>query len=87
MAKEIATIKEEMKAEFSKLNEEIKAELERRMRSELREHKVEQQSLTKSIELAYKTIEDLTKKLDAETTKNAGLASENAPPRAKQAAL
>lgn len=78
-------MKEEMKAEFLKLKEEMKAELkehrealERQFRSELRELKAEQQSLTQSLEFAHETIEDLTKKLDAETAKNAGLASENA---------
>lgn len=85
MSKEIAKMKEEMKAEFLKLKEEMKAELkehrealERQFRSELRELKAEQQSLTQSLEFAHETIEDLTKKLDAETAKNAGLASENA---------
>lgn len=94
MAKEIAKMKDELRAEFLKLKEEMRAELkehreavERQMRNEIRELKTEQQALAKSLEFAYGNIEDLKKQLNDETTKNVKLASENEALHAKNAAM
>lgn len=94
MAKEIARMKDELKAEFAKLKDEMRVELkehrealERQMRNDFRELKVEQQALAQSLEFAHGNIADLKKQLNDETTKNVKLASENEALQSKNAAL
>lgn len=87
-------MKDEMKAEFAKLKDEMRVELkehrealERQMRNDFRELKVEQQALARSLEFAHGNIADLKKQLNDETTKNVKLASENEVLHAKNAVM
>lgn len=90
MAKDIAKLKEEMKAELLKIKEEMKQEiksfrdsLERDLRNEIRELKNDQRQMTESLNFAFTSIEEHKKKLDDVITKNRDLESENAALRAE----
>ncbi|KAL1419652.1 hypothetical protein MTO96_005066 [Rhipicephalus appendiculatus] len=90
MAKDIAKLKDEMKAELLKLKEEMKQEmkafrdsLERDLRNEIRELKNEQRQMTESLDFAFSSIEEHRKKLDDVTARNKDLESENAALRAE----
>ncbi|KAH6931427.1 hypothetical protein HPB50_024395 [Hyalomma asiaticum] len=90
MAKDIAKLKEEMKAELLKIKEEMKQEmksfrdsLERDLRNEIRERKNEQRHMTESLDFAFTSIEEHKKKLEDVITKNRDLERENAALRAE----
>lgn len=72
-----------MKCELAKWKEEMEKEvklfresMERELRNEIREMKVAQTNLTKSIEFAHDEVRDLKKKLDDEVAKNKRLTDE-----------
>lgn len=80
MAKDVAKVKEELKAEIHKLRDEFKTSresLERDLRIEIRELRTEQRNMTQSLEFSHGVIEELKKSLEAEIAKNANLKSEN----------
>lgn len=87
MSKDIAKVKDEI---FARLKEELKQELklfkdsvERDLRNEIRELKVEQRTITESLEYAHNSIKELQEQLKDEEAKNASLESENKTLRQK----
>lgn len=90
----MAKMKEEVRIECQRLREEMQQEIkmfresvERDFRNEIRELKTEQRSMTKSIDYAHDTIEELKKKLDEALAKNTQLETENAALRLENATL
>lgn len=84
MAKEIAKLKEEVKAELAQLKQEFKEQLkqyrealERDMRNEIREMKIEHKNRIQSIEFGHASVEELKAKLSAEETARRKLENEN----------
>lgn len=80
MAKDVAKVKEDLKAEISKLRDELKTSresLERDLRIEIRELRNEQKNVTHSLEFSHSAIEEIKKSLEAEIAKNVKLSSEN----------
>lgn len=94
MAKELAKIKEELKLEFAQLKENFQQEiktarlsLERDVRTDIRELRNEQRSLTDSLDFAHAEIETLKQQLAKEVEKNANLSTEKATSEARCAVL
>lgn len=84
MSKDIAKVKEEMKAEFARLKDEMKQEMkvfkdsvERELRNDLREIKNEHKAITQSLEFAHASIKELQQQLKKEQEKNVALNNEN----------
>lgn len=80
MAKEMAKVKEDFKAEINKLRDELKTSretLERDLRIEIRELRAEQRNMTESLEFSHGVVAELKKSLEAEIAKNAKLKIEN----------
>lgn len=80
MAKELAKLKEEMRAELIKeIRQEFKSfkdSLERDLRNEIREVRNEQRQMGKSIDFSHESVEEIKQKLVSESSKNASLAKE-----------
>lgn len=83
MSKEGGKLRDEIKADILKFKEEWKQELktsreslERDLRNEIRELRNEQRTMSKGIQFADDTIEELKKELESERAKNNKLSSE-----------
>lgn len=94
MTKEVAKVKEEVRADLAKAKDEMRLELkafreslEREMRNERRELKTEWRDLGNSVEHAHAEIVDLRKKLYLEKAKNVKITAENEALRSQLAAL